>query len=335
MSFPFYIIICSIIFIIFGLLFFWLTGITDPGLLNRNEDCNNLYKLPIKVVHKGIFKITKACQTCNIIRPFRSSHCRDCDNCIQRFDHHCPWLGGCIGKRNYIFFYLSLLFINLNFFFILFMAIIQIISKFKDIKRKYSEKNLIFKDTSVILPSLFIIIYLIIILVFTAKLQFYHSKFILNDITTKEEIKKLVHSKIGNPYNRGIFNNCFEFCCRKKKAPALSILKQLQKKIIVEKKTVLLKPKMKVKLNVEEKTKKEKKTLDNIYDKISFQSKNRARTIFNGGREFEENVKINNVTRNKRSYTSYNKINNKIKNKIVKEDENYKKEILSNSYNEL
>ena len=34
------------------------------------------------------------------------SHCTDCDICIENHDHHCPWTGHCIGKNNYISFYI-------------------------------------------------------------------------------------------------------------------------------------------------------------------------------------------------------------------------------------
>ena len=73
--------------------------------MKRNENCVGCHEKTIRIIHKGVYKETKICLTCNITKPFRSHHCSDCDNCVIRFDHHCPWFGGCVGIRNYIFNY--------------------------------------------------------------------------------------------------------------------------------------------------------------------------------------------------------------------------------------
>eukprot|EP00475_Leptophrys_vorax_P005462 TRINITY_DN13299_c0_g2_i1.p1 TRINITY_DN13299_c0_g2~~TRINITY_DN13299_c0_g2_i1.p1 ORF type:complete len:283 (-),score=88.53 TRINITY_DN13299_c0_g2_i1:20-868(-) len=44
------------------------------------------------------------CKTCNVIKPARSKHCRVCGICVARFDHHCVWVNGCVGRGNYLYF---------------------------------------------------------------------------------------------------------------------------------------------------------------------------------------------------------------------------------------
>lgn len=41
------------------------------------------------------------CETCEMFRPSKdTSHCRTCDKCVIGMDHHCGFLGTCIGVRN-------------------------------------------------------------------------------------------------------------------------------------------------------------------------------------------------------------------------------------------
>ena len=70
-----------------------------------SESCEVLGAPPFHSVPK-----LRRCGYCNIIQPLRAKHCEDCNRCVHRYDHHCPWLGNCVGERNHRFFWAFLLF---------------------------------------------------------------------------------------------------------------------------------------------------------------------------------------------------------------------------------
>ena len=56
-----------------------------------------------------IFVESKYCTLCHLEMPLRTKHCKKCDYCVATHDHHCPWIGNCVGERNKARFYYYLI----------------------------------------------------------------------------------------------------------------------------------------------------------------------------------------------------------------------------------
>ena len=204
-------IIPTLIFLLYVITSYFLiiVSFSDPGIIFRFPLKNNIIedKKERRIFQLGYINRYKYCSSCLIMRPIRSTHCGDCNNCVEKFDHHCPWIGSCVGKRNYKYFFLFLLSLNILIFLIVIFCLYHIIKRISELIQKNNKSlnkinNITAYSLTDVIMSLYLIIFEGISMIFVTGLLVYHYKLIVRNMTTKEEIKSYFENPTGNPFNR-------------------------------------------------------------------------------------------------------------------------------------
>jgi hypothetical protein len=181
-------------------------GCTEPGILPRqNMDIYYTTNKPnLRYQIGGHITKLNFCYSCSLFRPPRTSHCAICDNCVERFDHHCLWLGTCVGKRNYKYFYFLVGILNICALFQIGFFIYVLVFEIKKLKNK-ENKNYMF----LIMISCVILYDLLFVVLFIGKLFILHTYLVIKNITFYEHAKnKLEIYPAGvNPFDKYSFFN--------------------------------------------------------------------------------------------------------------------------------
>ncbi|KAL4191919.1 hypothetical protein AMTRI_Chr06g169670 [Amborella trichopoda] len=219
------IVAIAIIFTIYVLILLFLTSGRDPGIIPRNahppepEDDGDGSNLSVDwagsqgsmpslpptkdVLVNGVVVKVKYCQTCMLYRPPRCSHCSICNNCVERFDHHCPWVGQCIGQRNYRFFFM---FVSSTTLLCIYVFAFCWVNIRKTMQAYDCSLWRAFLKSPV---SGILIVYTFVAVWFVGGLTTFHLYLVCSNQTTYENFRYRYDGKM-NPYNRGCFQNIRE-----------------------------------------------------------------------------------------------------------------------------
>ncbi|THU73878.1 hypothetical protein C4D60_Mb04t27480 [Musa balbisiana] len=204
-----------------GLFMFYKCSRKDPGFINRNvRDTQSLRDdeplLKTELNHPALLagNWSQLCATCKIVRPIRAKHCSTCDRCVEQFDHHCPWVSNCIGKKNKWDFFM---FLVLEVSAMIITGVVTIATIVKDPSPPSFGGWLNHNATDH--PGALSFLIMDFFLFFgVAVLTVVQASQISQNITTNEVANSMRYSylkgpggRFRNPYDHGIRKNCSDF----------------------------------------------------------------------------------------------------------------------------
>ncbi|GMH43294.1 hypothetical protein BSKO_11216 [Bryopsis sp. KO-2023] len=209
-----------------ALFFLFRTGCMDPGILMRQEPDEEYHsgrknKTKEEIVN-GHRVLVRYNETCHFYQPPRAHHCSVNDNCIEKFDHHCPWVGTTIGRRNYRWFLLFIFSASLLCIFVCATGIVAVKFEYDELTEKRNEGEKIDALDAIREAPAAVALsgYTALFFLFVGGLSIFHIYLVSTNQTTYENFR-YGYDRAQNPYDEGCARNCWQVWFQKSPLPPI------------------------------------------------------------------------------------------------------------------
>lgn len=141
------------------------------------------------------------CKYCEWYVDRNAKHCRKCNRCTIKFDHHCKWFNNCVSQLNYKYFFTCVCFIETR----LCLEIVTIgILISNENKHANIKSHVLFENLTFLILLLFSILHLVvccILIIFVTQLLTFHIYLIYRGISTYDWIIDTRDKKIEKQNN--------------------------------------------------------------------------------------------------------------------------------------
>ncbi|CAI9636118.1 unnamed protein product [Alternaria burnsii] len=94
--------------------FYFFTMTIDPGFVPKSASRSASKAVIDELMELRQFDERHFCVNCMVRKPLRSKHCKRCERCVAKSDHHCPWVNNCVANNNHRHFVLYVLSLELG-----------------------------------------------------------------------------------------------------------------------------------------------------------------------------------------------------------------------------
>ena len=102
--------------------FYFTAMVEDPGYIPKLASPSQQRDVIEELFSLWKFDEENFCVHCFIRKPLRSKHCRRCNRCVAKHDHHCPWVNNCVANNNIRHFFIYI--ISMEFGILLYVSLV-------------------------------------------------------------------------------------------------------------------------------------------------------------------------------------------------------------------